>query len=612
MQPSSGLLQIGDWHADSSSGVLQRGDATVRLEPRVMAVLLDLAKHPGEVRTKDAIIGAVWEDTYVGEAALSRCISELRRALGDDARKPRYIETLPKRGYRLVAEVRHVASDIESPSGHAGPEPRRPLWQTILAAVIVASMFVLWWRGMPTADDGTIETIAVLPLRALSDDGQQRFFAEGLTEQLIANLATIDSVRVVSGRSARLARDAAASPAEIADALGVDAVVDGTVQRSADRTLVSLELIQAPGERLIWGGSYQERGDDGIEIQQEVAAQATREIALALAALGSAPVRRPVDAAARRALERGQLLATRGNPIDAIRSLEHFRQALEIDSDYALAWALLGDMHATLAWRNWSTTSSAYAEARAAAHMALDLDPALPEAHAVLAAVAAERNQDWPEAERRFKTAVELRPPSAFALERYGRYLRRMGRAAEAVEQTAAALLLAPDSSPIAVSHGWNLILAGDLAAAQQTLDSVLEVDGNFADAYAGICAIANLERRYAEARGSCGLAAAMPGHELALGPRAFAEGRDGDVAAARATLEEIGQLDPAAAALARATAYLGLGDSGAAIAALVQAETQRAIWLPALLGNPYLLELRTAPRVARILDDLLIVHSAE
>jgi len=601
------LMQIGEWRVDSSSGVLNRADEQTRVEPRVMAVLLDLAAHAGHVRSKDDIIEAVWAGTYVGEAALSRCISELRRTLGDDARDPKYIETLPKRGYRLVAQVRTLAPDTESLSGQPVPEQKRPMWQTLVAAAIVLALFLTWWQGMPEPEAGVIRTIAVLPLRALSDDPQQRFFAEGLTEQLIANMTTIESVRVVSGRSARMARNAAAGAAAIAEALGVDAVVDGTVQRSAQRTLVSLELIQASTERLIWGGSYQERGDDWIEIQQEVAAQATREIALALSALRGTGATRPENAEARIELDRGRLLAARGGPVDAVRSLDHFRRALEIDAGYALAWALLGDVQATLAWNNWSTPATAYAEARNAAHKALDLDPTLADAHAVLAAVAAERNQDWPEAERRFRTAVGLVPQSAFALERYGRYQRRVGRAAEAAASTGAALALEPDSIPIAVSHAWSLILTGQLAEPRGLLESVLDLDDSFAYAYAGLCAIANLEERYAEAHGSCARAAAMPGHDLELGARAYAEARDGDTPAARATLAQLQQLDATAAALAIATAYVGLGDQPAAIIVLEGALDRRALWLPALLENPYLLPLRDTPRVRRILDALLI-----
>jgi len=384
-------------------------------------------------------------------------------------------------------------------------------------------------------------------------------------------------------------------------------VVDGTVQRSAQRTLVSLELIQASTERLIWGGSYQERGDDWIEIQQEVAAQATREIALALSALRGVAAARPENAAARRELDLGKLLAARGAPVDAVRSLDHFRRALEIDPGYALSWALLADVQATLAWNNWSNPSSAYAAARDAAHKALDLDPTLPDAHAVLAAVAAERNQDWPEAERRFRTAVGLEPQSAFALERYGRYQRRMGRPAAAAASTGAALALEPDSIPIAVSHAWSLILTGELDEARGLLESALDLDDAFALAYSGLCAIANLEGRYGAARGSCARAAAMPGHDLELGPRAYAEANDGDVETARATLAELEQLDATAAALAIATAYVGLGDQDAAIAVLESAEDRRALWLPALLENPYLLPLRDTPRVRRILDALLI-----
>ncbi len=603
----SRLLQIGDWTLDASSGVLTRGTEETRVEPRVMAVLLDLVTHAGNVRSKEDIISVVWADTYVGEAALSRCISELRRTLGDDAREPRYIETLPKRGYRLVAPVSSPATDTEPLDAPRERGPHQPLWRKLLPLGLVPILLLAWWQMRPTPETNEIRTIAVLPLRALSDDPQQRFFAEGLTEQLIANMTTIDSVRVVSGRAARLARDAAASASTIAEALGVDAVVDGTVQRSAQRTLVSLELIQASTERLIWGGSYQERGDDWIEIQQEVGAQATREIALALAALRGIDEVRPENPAARVELDRGRLLALRGSPVDAVRSLDHFRRALEIDTNYALAWALLADVQATLAWNNWSNPSTAYAEARTAAHTALDFDPTLAEAHAVLAAVAAERNQDWPEAERRFQTAVGLEPQSAFALERYGRYQRRMGRVEEAAVSTGAALALQPESISISVSHAWSLILGSELVEARSLLESALDLDESFASAYAGLCAIANLSGRYAEARSSCARAATMPGHAMELGARAYAEAGDGDIAAARATLVELQQLDTTAAALAIATAHVALGEQDAAIAVLESAENRRAFWLPALLENPYLRPLRDTPRVQRILDALLI-----
>jgi DNA-binding winged helix-turn-helix (wHTH) protein/TolB-like protein/Tfp pilus assembly protein PilF len=605
-----GVFRIGAWTVDAASGTVSAGDDSVRLEPRVMAVLLDLARHAGEVRAKNDIIEAVWSDTFVGEAALSRCVSELRRILGDDARNPEYIETLPKRGYRLLAPVQPAAA--AAPAAGA-PDPAeaesRPRWQTLLAAALVLFFFVVWWRSIPPEDDGAVATIAVLPLRALSGDPEQQFFAEGLTEQLIAKLAGLQTVRVTSGRAARMARDADARPGEIASALGVDAIIDGTVQRSADRTLVSLELVEGASGRLLWGGTYQERGDDWLEIEHEVATQASREIALVLLPDDERVAHVPPPEA-QTEFERGRLMAARGGPVDTIRSVDHLRRALEIDPQFALAWAELAEVLAVQAWNFWSTPESAYAEARTAAHTALDLDPRLPEAHAVLAAIAAERNQDWPEAERRFRTAVQLQPPSAYARERYGRYLRRVGRSAEAVVQSAGALELAPGSAGIAVSHAWNLLLSGQTRTAAELLDEVVELDDSVGLAYAGICAIDNLEDRLDEALRSCGRAASLPGQELQLGARGYAEARSGDIAAATGTLAELRELDPAAAALARATVQLGLADTEAAIGALEEAAELRSLWLPAMLENPYLRSLRDEPRIRRLLDDMLVPGS--
>ena len=208
----SGPFRMGDWSVDPSSGTVTCGQAEGRLEPKVMEVLLQLAGRPGEVLSKNELIDAVWPDSIVGEAALSRCISELRRALGDDAREPRYIETLPKRGYRLLADVRAVPVREPARNVVAPPVRSRRSWQVLLAGTIAAALFAAWWAArQPASVPGNIESLAVLPLRALSDDPEQRFFAEGLTNQLLTQLAPVRTLRVVSGLAARQARDADAA-----------------------------------------------------------------------------------------------------------------------------------------------------------------------------------------------------------------------------------------------------------------------------------------------------------------------------------------------------------------------------------------------------------------
>lgn len=598
-------FQRADWSVDPSSGTVTRGDTSVRLEPKVMDVLLQLAKSPGETLSKDQLIDAVWPDSFVGEAALSRCVSELRRALGDDARDPRYVETLPKRGYRLLAHVRAMPIHQHRSASDALPTRLRAWWPGLLASAITAALLGTWWAARePATTPASIESIAVLPLRALSDNAEQQFFAEGLTNQLITQLAAVRTLRVVSGLAARQARRADAPLRSIASSLGVDAIVDGTVQQSAGRTLVSLALAHATTDEIVWAGAYQEGPGDLLEIGQEVAVQAAREISFAITMRTAPPERHTVEvAAARQALDRGRRLATRGTPVDSVRSLEEFRRALSIDSEYAEAWAAIAEVQAALGWNNWSDPATAYAEAGAAAYAALERNPQMAAAHAVLAAVAAELNQDWPEAEQRFLTALQLEPRSSIVLERYGRHLRRLGRIGAALEHSARAVDEDSDTISVLLSHALNLALSGDHDDALERVQSALELDNDSGEAYSVLCAIRNLQAQYEEALRACIRAAATPGRDLDLGAVGYAYARAGRPESALRALAELnGSGGAAVTALAAATIRLGLGETDAALTLLELAAQRRSLRLAAILGDPYLRQLRNEPRFEAIL----------
>ena len=605
---SDAPFQLADWSVDPSSGTVTRGETSVRLEPKVMEVLLQLVERPGETLSKDQLIDAVWPDSFVGEAALSRCISELRRALGDDARNPRYVETLPKRGYRLLAHVGAVPVYQRRSASNVLPTRLRPWWPGLLASAVTAALIGTWWSAQePATVPASIESIAVLPLRALSDDAEQRFFAEGLTNQLITQLAAIPTLRVVAGLAARQARQANAPLRSIASSLGVDAIVDGTVQQSAGRTLVSLELAHGTTDEIVWAGAYQEGPGDLLEIEQEVAVQAAREISFAITMRSGVPERHTVEVAeARQALNRGRRLATRGTPVDSVRSLEEFHRALSIDPEYAEAWAAVAEVQAALGWNNWSDPATAYAEARAAAYAALERNPRMAAAHAVLAAVAAELNQDWPEAERRFLTALQLEPRSSTVLERYGRHLRRLGRIDAALKHSARAVDEASDAISVLLSHALNLALSGDHDAALEQVQGALELHNDGGEAYSVLCAIRNLQARYEDALSACLRAAATPGRDLDLGAVGYAYARTGQPEQALKALAELdGTGGVAVTALAAATIRLGLGETDAALTLLEVAAQRRSLQLAAILGDPYLRQLRNEPRFEAILTGM-------
>lgn len=611
----TGRMRVGDWLVDPSSGRVapfsspdSAEDEAVRVEPKVMEVLLELAASAGEVVSKERLIERVWAETFVGEAALARCISELRRAFGDDARAPRYIETLPKRGYRLIAPVEPLAEP--SVRGTANEEfSGRPLWNRMAAAAVVVALFAVWWWSRPLAPSaGPVESVTVLAIRPLGDDAAERRLATGLTQHLAIGLASIDgvSVRSVDTRNHQPDR----TRAETARELGVDAFVTGTIQVSGNRTLITLELVQTATELDLWAGSFQEIDEDPLEIEREVAEHATREIAAALAAHNGEDIRRtPADPAARRLLERGRVLADRERPADALRALEHYDEALRIDSGFARAWAARADVLAIMGWNHWSPVRESYARAREAAYEALDLDPRLAEAHAVLGAVAAEANWDWPEAERFFRSAIELDPDSAFVRERYGRFLRRLARADESLAQTARATELEPDWLRGQVSHGWSQLLSGSPDDAERTFLRALEMDGTLAGAVEGLCAVAAGRPDSAAAIPVCQRAAGLPGHDHLAGPLGYVlarAGRERRAAAIAADLEAASRETPALA-LAEATVLLGLGRRGDALSALETAVDARVVRAAAILADPYLRDLAEEPRLGALLSRMAL-----
>lgn len=606
-----GPFRVGDWRVEPTTGVVARGDTEERLEPKVMAVLVELAREPGRVVSKEELIERVWPETFVGEAALSRCISELRRTLGDDARDPRYIETLTKRGYRLLAAVQPASAGGRPGTPEDEAEEPRVRWNRIVAGLVVAALFVAWWSGRPAPDASAlaVRSLAVLPLRALTEDAVARQLADGLGQQLVAALATLEGVEV---RGTDATREAVREGSGIADAardLDVDALVTGTVQVSGDRTLIGLELVHVASRTDLWAGSYQEIDEDPLEIEHEVAEAAVREIAAALAARnGETPPREPADPEARRLLERGRTLADRTRPADALRALEHFQEALRVEPGYARAWAAVADLQAELGWHHWSPAAEAYRDARAAAYEALDLDPRLPEAHAVLGAVAAEANWDWPEAERLFETATTLGPEVARVRERYGRFLRRLGRVDEALVQSERAVALAPDWLAGQTSHGWNLLLADRHDAAREALLRAVEMDDDLVRALEGLCALETLAGTPEAALAACRRATSQPGNDHLVGVWGHALARAGRPAAAERILAELRESPSGeATALAEATVLMGLERREEALAAFGRAVAGRSIQAAAVLADPFLRDLRQEPGFEAFLERMAI-----
>jgi TolB-like protein/DNA-binding winged helix-turn-helix (wHTH) protein len=428
----------------------------VALSPKAFETLLALVEQPGRVITKDELLSRIWGDTVVEEGGLTRNISILRKALGEKPDDHRYIVTVPGRGYRFVANLLEPPRgpqpvDAEGPlearlesapdvaqldgvtSVIGSPEPRDehqavvPLVAVAAAtsslrrwlllgglAALIAGGLVYTLRSTLTANaDGPLITaIAVLPLDNLSSDPSQEYFVDGMTEALIGNLARIRALRVVSRTSVMRFKGGAASVAEIARALNVDAVLEGSVQRTGDRVRVSLQLIHAATDAHLWSREYERELTDVLKLQSDVAravadevqARVTAEERARLASAGS------VTPAAYQEFLLGQHYLWRLNEEDLARAIGHFEQSLRLDPDSAAVYA--GLSHAWW-WRGiWGATTFKQVESpsRAAAVKALELDPGLPEAHVSMGRLKFGHEWDWSGAERAFSRALAIDP----------------------------------------------------------------------------------------------------------------------------------------------------------------------------------------------------------
>ena len=449
--------KVGQWLVEPSLNTISRNGTTVQLEPKVMSVLVCLVEHAGDPVSKQQLLQSVWPDTFVSEGVLTRSISELRKVFEDEAKEPRVIQTIAKRGYRLVAPVIRINGAVHLTPGDGALSATSPSESVsfrsgrrislLFALSVVVLLLAAWkvpvlrrWVSGKTGSPA-IQSLAVLPLKNLSSDQDQKYFAYGLTDALITELSQIRSLRVISHTSVdKYKGETGLSLPEIARELNVDAVIEGSVQRSSDRTRISVQLIYAPVERHLWARSYDRRASDILMIEQEIARGVADEIAVQLTPperthLAEAPSADPI---AVEAYLKGKYHADQAGewgPNGALvmaeqqtKALEYYRQALDRDPSYIPAY-----IATARSWLGWlPTTPEKISNARAALKKALVLDPQSAQAHLLVGRIAMYQNFDWSAAEKEFKLALELDPRLSEAHESYASYLEAQGRLEEA------------------------------------------------------------------------------------------------------------------------------------------------------------------------------------
>ena len=506
-QHPPGRLRFGVFEVDLRSGELRKHGLRVRLQEQPFQVLTMLLEHPGEVISREELQNKLWlGDTLVDfDHGLNKAVNKLRDALGDSAESPRFVETVARRGYRFLAEVKTVDRDqpssiVELPK--AAPESvamnaaqtgeaatSKYLSAKWLLAVVIAAGFLtitaIWMVRARNRARPVIHSLGVLPLESLSGDASQDYFADGMTDELITSLGRIGALRVISRRSVMPYKGVRKSLPQIARELGVDAMVEGTVLRSGNRVRITAQLIEAPTDKHLWAQSYEGDLGDTLALQNKVASAIAEEIHITLSpeeegALKSARV---VDPEAYVSYLKGRYFWNKRTGESLKKAIEYFNEAIAKDPTYGQAYAGLADTYNVLGSLDFAMLSpqEAYPKAKAAAIRALELDNSLGEAHASLAFCLGQHEWQWDAAEREYQKALVLNPGYATAHQWYAMQLSLFGRFDEAIEEMRKAEKLDPLSLIISTGVADVLFAARRYDDSIQQSRKALDIDPNFA-----------------------------------------------------------------------------------------------------------------------------------
>src|SRR3989441_1201438 len=433
-------VRFGSFEVNPRTGELRKQGIRIKLHEKPFQVLLALLEHPGEVVTRKELQERLWpQDTFVEfENGLNNTISRLREALGDTAETPRFIETLPRRGYRFLAEVSQSLPTSRTAVSRS--------WLVVFGIVVGAGLAIGTVLRLTASHKQVIHSLAVLPFRNLGTGTADDYFAGGMTDAVTTELAKLGVSKVISETSVVQFKDTKTPVRAIAHTLDVDAIVEGAVLREGNQVRITVQLIGADTDRHLWAESYQRKMTDILALQDEVALGVAHAIKLELSpgAAGRPTSPKPVNTDAYEAYLKGSYFAQKRDE-SYLRAKEYFQQAIQLDPGYAPAYAGLSDFYAL---SDALPPAESLPKAREYAQQALRLDPDLPASHASLAYVYFYGDWNWPAADQEFKRAIALAPGLARSHRWYAVYLAAMGRAAEAMTEAQRAA----DLDPLSVS----------------------------------------------------------------------------------------------------------------------------------------------------------------
>jgi len=619
----SSVVRFGTYELNLASGELRKGGILVKLQPQPFKVLALLVERPGQVVAREELRQKVWgDDTFVDfEQGLNYCIKQIRLALNDDADTPRYVETLPRRGYRFIAPVERLEPEGVAPSTappedlvakRAPPMPHpRPMGGTVaIAFLLVVALLVLigWqrgWFGKPTPEQKLI--LIVLPFQSLSGNPEDEHLRLGLTEAMISELGRLKPDRLgVIARSTAMTFDRKGVSAEdVLRALpDVDYVLEGSVQHAGDRVVISASLIQAREQTVLWSEPFERPAADVIALQSDVARRVADGLALTLLPEEKTALARTktVNPEAQDLYFRGRYYWRRRVPEALLKSIEFYERAIALDSTFALPYTGLADSYTILG----STPHDArpprevMPKAKQAAQKAIALDDRLSEAHAALGLVLMEYDWDWAGADREFRRAIELAPSNSSARQWYAIYFWHVGRFDAAHEQLEQAQKLDPLSIPIRLTVGVHFYYLRQYDRAIAEVNRAVEMEPNYFANYFHLGLALLHSGRHAEAltalERSVKLSEGTPAPQAALG---YAYAVTGKPQEARKILEDLKKLSRKrhVPAMYIAAIYTGLGEKQQALEWLERGYEERSQPFVHVHLEPSFDPLRAEPR---------------
>jgi DNA-binding winged helix-turn-helix (wHTH) protein/TolB-like protein len=638
-EQTNDFYEFGRFRLKSDERVLLRGEEFVPLTPKAFDILLALLENDGRIVRKDDLMKKVWPDTFVEEGNLTQNVSMLRKALGESANGPQFIETVPRRGYRFVAPVSRgnrnggeglvVASSIQPEAlTTQTPTPIQPtladqpatpgfgLWAFLsrrvlaigltLAAVVATVIGLTYLSGRDRAGASTaaIQSIAVLPFVDDSPNADSEYLDDEIAESLINSLTKLPKLRVVPRSVMVSYKGRNLDPRQVGQELNVRAVVTGRVRRHGDTISIQAELIDLDDVSQIWGQHYDRRLADMLLVQEEISRDIFENLRMRL------NVEEQKQLEAYRLYLKGRNSWNKRTPEGLKQGIDFFQQAINTDPNYAAAYAGLADCYNMQVIYGVHQPKDGFPKAKEAAVKALEIDDTLAEAHSSLAFIKFRWDRDRVEAEREFRLAIQHKPTYAPAHQWYSSYLVALERFDEAIAEAKRTSELEPLSFTASSHLGWILYLSGknDEAIAQCT--KILSLDPNSFPARRYLGLAYQQKGMYPQAIAEFQKGVKLSGSPLVLALLGHAYAVSGKTTEARQVLSDLRDLAESPAAESRryvspytvAAIYAGLGEKDQVFKWLERASEERDVWLMNLKVDPVFAKLRSDKRFQDLL----------